>query len=124
MGPSYKVLVPALGPDNNEKGCLMLPAVAVPVATFTSWNLRDKSIGAPGELLSLQGGYIPLLRDKDARTEAKDPRLSLLERYRGFELYLEQYLAWSKRLVQERYLLEEDLPEIERGPWNREKLFE
>ena len=124
VGPSYKVLVPALGPDNNEKGCLMLPAVAVPVATFTSWNLRDKSIGAPGELLSLQGGYIPLLRDKDARTEAKDPRLSLLERYRGFELYLEQYLAWSKRLVQERYLLEEDLPAIERGPWNREKLFE
>ena len=94
------------------------------MATFTSWNLRDKSIGAPGELLSLQGGYIPFLRDKDARRQAGDPRLSLLERYQGFELYLEQYLAWARRLVKERYLLEADLPSIERGPWNREKLFE
>ena len=124
VGPSYRVLVPAFGPDNNEKGCLMMPTVAVPVATFTSWNLRDQSIGAPGELLSLQGGYIPFLRDKDAKQQAGDPRLSLLERYQGFELYLEQYLAWARRLVKERYLLEEDLPSIERGPWNREKLFE
>jgi hypothetical protein len=55
---------------------------------------------------------------------AKDPRLSLLERYRGFELYLEQYLAWARKLVKERYLLEEDLPSIDKGSWDREKLFE
>ena len=123
-GRPYKVLVPAFGPDNNEKGCLMMPSVAVPVATLASWNLRDESIGAPGELLSLQGGYIPFFRDKNARTEAEDPRLSLLERYRGFELYLEQYLAWSRKLARERYLLEEDLPSVDRGSWAREKLFE
>ena len=124
VGAAYKVLVPGYGSDNNEKGCLLLPSVAVPVATLTSWNLRDKSIGAPGELLSLQGGHIPLLRDRNARTAAKDPRLSLLERYRGFELYLEQYLAWARKLVKERYLLEEDLPSIDKGSWDREKLFE
>ncbi len=124
VGAAYQVLVPGYSSDNNEKGCLLLPSVAVPVATLTSWNLRDKSIGAPGELLSLQGGHIPLLRDRNARTAAKDPRLSLLERYRGFELYLEQYLAWARKLVKERYLLEEDLPSIDKGSWDREKLFE
>ena len=123
-GASYQVLVPGFGPDNNEKGCLMMPAVAVPVASLTGWNLRHESVGAPGELLSLQGAYIPFLRDKSARTTAKDPRPSLLERYRGFEFYLEQYLAWGRKLVRERYLLEEDLPSVDRGAWNREKLFE
>ena len=123
-GGDYRVLVPGFGADNNEKGCLMMPAVAVPVASLTSWNLRHESVGAPGELLSLQGGYLPFLRDKKARTMAKDPRLSLLERYRGFEFYLEEYLAWGRKLVRERYLLEEDLPSVDRGAWNREKLFE
>ena len=124
VGAAYRVLVPGFGADNNEKGCLMMPSVAVPVASLTSWNLRHESIGAAGELLSLQGGYIPFLRDKDARIGAKDPRLSLLERYRGFEFYLEQYLAWGRKLVRARYLLEEDLPSVDRGAWNREKLFE
>ena len=68
--------------------------------------------------------YIPFLRDGDTRTAAKDPRLSLLERYRGFEFYLDKYLAWGRKLVRERYLLEEDLPGVDRGAWNREKLFE
>lgn len=124
VGASYRVLVPAFGTDNNEKGCLMLPSVAVPVATLTSWNLRNESAGAAGELLSLQGGYIPFLRDRNTRIEAKDPRLSLLERYRAFDFYLEQYLAWGRKLVEQRYLLEEDLPSVERGPWDWEKLFE
>ncbi len=60
----------------------------------------------------------------EVRAAAGDPRLSLLERYQGFELYLEQYLAWGRKLVRERYLLEEDLPAVDRGAWNREKLFE
>ena len=124
VGAAYRVLVPGFGPDNNEKGCLMMPSVAVPVASLTGWNLRHESIGAVGELLSLQGGHIPFLRDKNARIGAKDPRLSLLERYRGFEFYLEEYLAWGRKLVRERYLLEEDLPSVDRGAWNREKLFE
>ena len=124
VGGAYRVLIPAFGADNNERGCLMMPAVAVPVASLTGWNLRHESIGAPGELLSLQGSYIPFLRDRETRTAAKDPRLSLLERYRGFEFYLDKYLAWGRKLVRERYLLEEDLPGVDRGAWNREKLFE
>ena len=58
-GKLYGVRVPALDADNNERGVLKLPAVAVPLATFTGWNLRNPAIGAPDALLRLTGGRIP-----------------------------------------------------------------
>ncbi len=108
----YGVRVPAYGPDGNEKGTLLLPAVKVPVATYASWNLRHASIGAEGELLSLQGSYIPFLRTKEDRIAAKDPRPALLERYRDFADYQQQYLAAAEELVAARYLLVEELPRL------------
>jgi hypothetical protein len=55
--------------------------VAVPLATYTGWNFRNPSIGQPGELLPLTGSYIPFAVTKAAREEARDPRLSIEERY-------------------------------------------
>lgn len=46
----YVVRVGAHGTDDNELGTLLLPSVAVPLGTFTSWNLRHRSIGAENEL--------------------------------------------------------------------------
>jgi len=106
----YLVKVPAYDADGNERGTLNLPAITVPVATYTSWNLRAESIGAAGELLSLQGGYIPFLATREAREKAKDPRPSLAERYGNFDEYQRRYLEAAKRLIAQRYLLEEDLP--------------
>ncbi|HEU4753153.1 MAG TPA: alpha/beta hydrolase domain-containing protein, partial [Armatimonadota bacterium] len=108
----YEVRVPACGPDDNERGMLLLPSIAVPVATHTGWNLRHPSIGAEGELLSLTGSYIPFSRTREERERSGDPRPALLERYPAFDAYLEQFTAAAKRLVQERYLLEEDLPAL------------
>jgi hypothetical protein len=108
----YGVRVPAYGPDGNERGTLLLPAVKVPVATYASWNLRHASVGAEGELLSLQGGYIPFPRTKEDRAATMDTRLALLERYRNFADYQQQYMAAAEELVAARYLLEEDLPRL------------
>ena len=108
----YVVKVPAIGKDGNERGTLNLPAISVPVASYTSWNLRDASIGAEGELLSLQGAYIPLPRTKAQRTAAKDPRPSLEELYEGYADYEQKYLAAAEKLLQDRYLLAEDLPRL------------
>lgn len=108
----YRVRVPAYGPDNNELGTLMLPSVAVPIATYTGWNLRDPKIGAEQELLSLAGGYIPFARTQAERKRAGDPRPSLEERYGTYESYLVQFTAAGETLVRERYLLEEDLPRL------------
>ena len=120
----YTVLVPASGPDGNERGTLNLPAIAVPVATYTSWNLRDESIGAAGELLSLQGGYIPFAKTKADRERTGDPRPALLERYRDFADYQTQYLAAAEKLARERYLLTEDLPRLKALTEKQRRLFE
>lgn len=108
----YVVKVPAPGPDGNERGTLNLPAISVPVATYTSWNLRDAAIGGEGELLSLQGGYIPFARTKAERAAAKDPRPSLAERYQDYADYEQKYLAAAEKLVAARYLLAEELPRL------------
>ena len=108
----YGVKVPVIGPDGNERGTLNLPAILVPVASYTSWNLRDESIGAAGELLSLQGSYIPFSRTKAEREKAKDPRPSLEELYKGYADYEQKYLFAAEQLVKGRYMLPEDLPRL------------
>lgn len=109
---SYVVRIPKCGADNNELGTLLLPAVAVPVATYTSWNTRNRSIGAEGEMLGLQGGYIPFAKTKADREKLGDPRPALLERYRDFDDFRTQYRAAVDRGVEQRTLLAEDVAEL------------
>lgn len=109
---NYIVKVPAVDADGNERSTLNLPAITVPVATYTSWNIRNSSIGAAGDLLSLQGGYIAFPFTREARLQSKDPRPSLIERYGTFDEYQRRYLEAAERLVARRYILEEDLPRL------------
>lgn len=108
----YGVRVPAFGPDNNERGCLNLPTLTVPVATYTPWNMRNATAGAEGELLGLQGSYIPFAKTKADRDSTGDPRPALLERYRNFDDYQKQLMTAAEKLVADRYMLAEDLPRI------------
>ncbi len=108
----YAVRVPIVDEGGNERGTLNLPAISVPVASYTSWNLRDSAIGAEGELLSLQGSYIPWPRTKREREAAKDPRPSLSERYDNYSSYERRYLAAAQDLVSRRYFLAEELPRL------------
>jgi hypothetical protein len=109
---SYVVRIPAITDNGNERGTLNLPAIAVPVGTYASWNLRDQEIGAAGELLHLQGGYIPFAKTKAERSKANDPRPSVEELYSGYSDYEARYLAAAKELVEQGYLLAEDLPRL------------
>ena len=109
---SYAVKIPKCGMDNNELGTLLLPAVAVPVATYASWNTRSRSVGAEGEMLGLQGGYIPFAKTRLEREKLSDPRPALLERYRDFADFRAQYRAAVDRGVAQRTLLAEDVSEL------------
>src|SRR5262249_11451526 len=53
------LLVPQVDEDGNDRSGIRLPDVAVPLATYTGWNFRSTSIGAPGELVPLLGSSIP-----------------------------------------------------------------
>ena len=108
-GKSYGVRVPMLDADNNERGALRLPSIEVPVGTYTGWNLRNPTIGAKDELLRLTGAYIPFSRTVAERDAARDPRLSLEERYPNFEEYLDRYMASAKRLIRDGFLLPEHI---------------
>lgn len=119
----YAVRVPAYGEDDNELGTLLLPSVAVPVGTFTSWNLRDRSLGAETELLSLSGGYVPFAKTAEERKAAGDTRPAVAELYAGFDDYRQKFLAAAGKLQSAGYLLAEDLPRLESLAAKNETLF-
>ena len=112
----YGGLVPQTDADGNDLGGVHLPELQVPLATYTGWNLRDPSIGAPEQRVSFLGSWIPLARTEAERKKSGDPRLSIAERYKSQEEYMSKFEQAAKKLVEQRFLLQEDLPAIlERG---------
>ena len=119
----YPVFVPNCDQDGNDVGTLNLPDVAVPLATYTGWNLRKKEVGAEGQLASLLGSYIPFARTKAERDRTGDPRVSIEECYGTFENYQKRYAEACERLVQGRYLLAEDAKRLIEGRAKVKDLF-
>jgi hypothetical protein len=116
VGNTFGVLVPQSDADGNDQGGVRLPELQVPLATYTGWNLRNPSIGAPEQRLSFLGSWIPLAKTEEERKKAGDPRLSIAERYASREEYMSKFEQAAKKLVEQRFLLQEDLPAIlERG---------
>jgi Alpha/beta hydrolase domain len=109
---SYPLLVPAVDEDGNEKAGIRLPELAAPLATYTGWNLFNAESGPEDVLSSMQGSYIPFARDEEERKSSGDPRSSIAERYPSREHYLGVVAESAIRLIEERYLLAEDLPLI------------
>jgi hypothetical protein len=102
-------LVPKVDSDGNELSGIRMPEVSVPLGTYTGWNFRDPSIGQPDELLPLTGSYIPFAVTRAARERNHDPRLSVEERYANRATYLGLATAAALKLIQEGYILSEDL---------------
>src|SRR5262249_40420643 len=98
----YEVRVPKSGPDGNDLGTLLPPEGAVPLATYTGWNLRRRDVGAEGMLVSLSGSYIPFPRTQAERQATGDPRPSLAARYGSFDEYHKQFAAACADLVKRR----------------------
>ena len=116
MGNAFAVLVPQSDADGNDLGGVRLPELQVPLATYTGWNLRDPSIGAPEQRVSFLGSWIPFAKTAEERKKSGDPRVSIAERYASREEYMSKFDQAAKKLVEQRFLLQEDLPAIlERG---------
>jgi hypothetical protein len=107
-GTPIPLLVPQVGPDGNELAGIRLPEIAVPVATYTGWNFRSESIGAPDMLVSLMGSSIPFARSKADRELSKDPRASIAERYASHDAYMAAAGKVADALIQGRYVLAAD----------------
>ena len=85
----------------------------MPVATYTGWNLRDPSIGNPDLFIGITGGLagwtLPLPGTSADQASSGDPRPSIDELYRSREDYLQKVQDAAQSLVDEGYMLEEDI---------------
>jgi hypothetical protein len=108
VGQPFPVLVPQVDRDGNELAGIHLPEIAVPLATYTGWNRRDPSIGAPEQREAFEGSYLAFPRTAAEREKNGDPRRSIAERYSSREDYLSRYGKAIEALVRERWILEED----------------
>jgi hypothetical protein len=116
LASMFPALVPQVDRDGNDVGGVRMPEMQAPLATYTGWNLRAPEIGAPDELFSMQGSWIPFARTKAEREKSGDPRASVAERYAGREEYLAKFEAAAKSLVAAGFLLPVDVPKlVERG---------
>jgi len=116
VGKPFPVLVPQVDADGNEIGGIHLPEISAPLATYTGWNLRDPSIGAPSQRLPFAGAFLPFPKNVAERKQSGDPRKSIAERYPDRQAYLELFARATDELIQQRWLLPEDrAPLLQRG---------
>jgi hypothetical protein len=109
VGRPYGSRVSAVNADGNEVAGIVLPELAVPVATHTGWNLRHPDIGGAEQLLVFAGATLPFARTRGDRERAGDPRPSIAERYATREDYLARVRDAARALAKGGYLLEEDV---------------
>ena len=112
IGKAFVGRVPAVDEAGNDRAGIRLPEITVPLATHTGWNYRKATIGAGDRLASEIGSYLPLPRSKADREKTGDGRKSIAERYAGLEDYLGRISIAAIALVQEQFLLPEDVADV------------
>jgi hypothetical protein len=100
----YATLVPKTDADGNDLAGIRLPDITVPLGTHTGWAIRAD---VSGEMCGNFGQFIPFAYGKTQRNQARDPRLSLLERY-SKKTYVARIQQAVKELQDQRLLLAED----------------
>jgi hypothetical protein len=124
VGKPYPNLISAVDADGNERAGIRLPDLSVPLATYTGWNVRHPDIGGPGQTLALLGSTMPFPATPAEREASGDPRPSIEERYASKADYLRQVQQAAEALVQQGYLLAEDLPTVTEQASQRYDLFQ
>ena len=107
LSKPYRPLVTQVDADGNEIAGIRLPDIAVPLGTYTGWNLY-KAPFPEGELCDRDGTYAPFAATRAEREAKNDPRPSLEERYGDHAGYVRRVEQAVKKLVAERLLLAED----------------
>ncbi len=96
-GEGYESIVAAVNDDGNETAGVPMPDVTVPVGVHTGFNPRHPDAGGAGQLLEYVGSTRFLAAEEIER------------RYGDRDAYLELVREAAEKLVQERYLLAEDV---------------
>ena len=106
-GQEYPLQLPVVDGDGNDIAGIRTPDIQAPVGTHTGWSLRKEGV-AKGDFFSLTGSFVPFARTKEEREAARDPRLSIEERYSSHGDYVNAVNEATKKLVADKLLLQED----------------
>ena len=98
--------------DGNDLSGVRLPELAVPLGTYTGWNVTLPQLSDLRYLAGLIGGFEPFLLTKPEREKAGDARLSIGERYAGRQDYLDRVKQAAESLVRQRFMRVEDVPAV------------
>ncbi|MEE2784122.1 MAG: alpha/beta hydrolase domain-containing protein [Pseudomonadota bacterium] len=97
IGEPYESIVSSVNEDGNEVAGVAMPDVSVPVGTHTGFNPRHPDSGGAGQLVEYVGSTRLFGADEIER------------RYDGREAYLVLVREAAEKLVEQRYLLAEDV---------------
>jgi len=115
IGTAFPIMVPQVDADGNGIAGVRMPELAVPLATYTGWNLFNARSGPTDALSSMQGSYVSLPRTGAERTRTSDPRPSIEERYRDKDQYVGLVTKAALELIDQGFLLAEDLAVVVRN---------
>jgi hypothetical protein len=107
------MLVPKTDADGNEIGGIPSVLQQAPLGSYLGWNVTASGY-SKGRACGFSGGFIPFAKTAQQRLASGDPRPSLEERYGTHERYVERVREFAKRMVQERFLLQEDADRLVR----------
>jgi len=109
--PRIKRALPMVAPrvdaDGNELGGVPVVLREAPLGTYLGWNIVAAGFHK-GRLCNYAAGMIPFATTRAERMANGDPRLSLEERYRTHEGYVEAVRTAAGKAVRERFLLQAD----------------
>ena len=103
----FAMKAPRVDADGNELGGVPLVLRDAPLGTYVGWNITASGF-FKGRSCSYAAGMIPFARTRAERTTAGDPRLSLEERYRDHDGYVQAVRKAAANAVAQRFLLQAD----------------
>jgi alpha/beta hydrolase family protein len=104
---AIRMKVPRVDPDGNELGGVPVVLRDAPLGTYLGWNVVAQGFHK-GKICNYAGGMIPFATTQAERMANGDPRLSLEERYKTHEGYVEAVKAAAAKAVAEGFLLQQD----------------
>lgn len=101
--PEAVVQVPEVDEDGNDVGGVRLADIEAPLGTYLgqNWPLTDV-------LCTLSAAFVPFAETAAEREATGDDRLSIRERYKGHDDYVNQIARAARALAEEGFMLPED----------------
>jgi hypothetical protein len=113
-GTDYEIFVPRTNEDGLDVAGLRRPDdVQTPIATLAGWNTRGPGF-QQSDLCGLNGMMVPFAATEADRRANGDPRPSLEARYPTHADYVGRVTMAAYQLMDDRYLLQEDVDRIVR----------